>query len=118
MKVPSNLVPHCPKCGAPMTMNLRADSTFVEDTGWHKAASRYDDFLRRHKDMKTVFLELGVGYNTPGIIKYGFWQRTAENPNATYACLNYRDAAYPTELENQAIGIEEDIGECLKKMLF
>ena len=118
MKVPSDLVPHCLKCGAPMTMNLRADGTFVEDTGWHKAASRYDDFLRRHKDMKTVFLELGVGYNTPGIVKYGFWQRTAENPRATYACINYHDAAYPTELENQAIGIEEDIGECLEKMLF
>ena len=117
MKVPSDLIPHCPKCGAPMTMNLRADNTFVEDEGWHKAASRYDDFIRRHRDMKTVYLELGVGYNTPGIIKYNFWQRTAENPQATYVCMNFRDAACPTELENQGICIQEDIGESLKRML-
>lgn len=108
MTVPSELVPHCPKCGAPMTMNLRADSTFVEDDGWHKAASRYDDFIRRHQGMKVLFLELGVGYNTPGIIKYPFWQMTAGNPKAVYACINYRDAACPTELQNQAICIEGD----------
>lgn len=117
MKVPSDLVPHCPKCGASMTMNLRADNTFVEDEGWHKAASRYDDFIRRHREMKTVYLELGVGYNTPGIIKYNFWQRTAENPQATYVCMNFHDAACPTELENQGICIQVDIGECLKRML-
>ena len=109
MTVPSELVPHCPKCGAPMTMNLRADSTFVEDDGWHKAASRYDDFIRRHQRMKVLFLELGVGYNTPGIIKYPFWQMTAGNPKAVYACINYRDAACQTELQNQAICIEGDI---------
>ena len=108
MTVPSELVPHCPKCGAPMTMNLRADSTFVEDDGWHKAASRYDDFIRRHQRMKVLFLELGVGYNTPGIIKYPFWQMTAGNPKAVYACINYRDAACQTELQNQAICIEGD----------
>lgn len=113
MKVPSQLVPHCPKCGAPMTMNLRADSTFVEDDGWHKAAFRYDDFVRRHKGMRMVFLELGVGYNTPGIVKYPFWQMTAENPSAVYCCINYRDAACPLELQNQAICIEGDIGEVL-----
>ena len=109
MTVPSELVPHCPKCGAPMTMNLRADSTFVEDDGWHKAASRYDGFIRRHQRMKVLFLELGVGYNTPGIIKYPFWQMTAGNPKAVYACINYRDAACQTELQNQAICIEGDI---------
>lgn len=117
MKVPSDLVPHCPKCGAPMAMNLRADSTFVEDEGWHKAASRYDDFIRRHREMKTVYLELGVGYNTPGIIKYNFWQRTAENPQATYVCMNFRDAVCPTELENQGICIQTDIGKGLRRML-
>ena len=113
MKVPSQLVPRCPKCGAPMTMNLRADSTFVEDEGWHKAASRYNDFIRRHKGMRMVFLELGVGYNTPGIVKYPFWQMTAENPSAVYCCINYRDAACPSELQNQAICIEDDIGRTL-----
>ena len=69
MRVPSNLVPHCPVCGKPMSMNLRADATFVEDDGWHAAAERYNEFLRRHKNCKTLFLELGTGYNTPGIIK-------------------------------------------------
>ena len=88
MKIPSELVPRCPVCGAPMTMNLRADNTFVEDEGWHKAAGRYDDFIHRHKGMKVLFLELGVGYNTPGIIKYPFWQMTVENPKATYICIN------------------------------
>ena len=89
MAVPMELVPHCPKCGRPMSMNLRADGTFVEDEGWHIAAERYSDFLRRHRNLRVLFLELGVGMNTPGIVKYPFWQMTAENPAAVYACINY-----------------------------
>ena len=116
MTVPSELVPHCPKCGAPMTMNLRADSTFVEDDGWHKAASRYDDFIRRHQGMKVLFLELGVGYNTPGIIKYPFWQMTAKNPKAVYACINRQEAVCPKEIQRQSICIEGDIGEILQNL--
>ena len=88
MKIPSELLPVCPHCGKPMTMNLRCDDTFVEDEGWHRAAERYENFLRTRNGQKILFLELGVGYNTPVIIKYPFWQMTAKNPNAVYACIN------------------------------
>ncbi len=92
-----------------MTMNLRADNTFVEDEGWLKAADRYSDFVRTHKSGKVLFLELGVGYNTPGIIKYPFWQMTADNPQAVYACLNYGEAVCPKEIEERAICINGNI---------
>ena len=88
MKIPSELLPVCPHCGKPMTMNLRSDDAFVEDEGWHRAAARYENFLRTHAGQKILFLELGVGYNTPVIIKYPFWRMTAKNPNAFYACIN------------------------------
>ena len=106
LRIPSELVPHCPNCGAPMTMNLRCDDTFVEDEGWHRAASRYNDFLRRHEGMRTLLLELGVGGNTPGIIKYPFWQMCAGNPQATYACVNLGEAVTPVEIDRQAILID------------
>ena len=106
LRIPSELVPHCPNCGAPMTMNLRCDDTFVEDEGWHRAASRYNDFLRRHEGMRTLLLELGVGGNTPGIIKYPFWQMCAGNPQATYACVNIGEAVAPVEIDRQAILID------------
>ena len=113
-KVPAGLVPRCPRCGRPLTMNLRADDRFVEDEGWHRAAARYGEFLRRHEGLKVLFLELGVGYNTPGIIKFPFWQMTAKNPKATYACLNLGQAACPGEIRDRAICIDGDIGEVLK----
>lgn len=113
MRVPSELVPRCPKCGKPMTMNLRADDRFVEDEGWHAAARRYSDFLRRHENAPILFLELGVGNNTPGIIKYPFWQMTARNPKATYACVNYGEAICPAEIEAQSICIGHDAGEVI-----
>ncbi len=116
MAIPSDLVPHCPKCGRPMTMNLRADNTFVEDEGWHRAAERYEIFLRRHQNLKVLFLELGVGYNTPGIIKYPFWQMTNTWSHATYACLNYGDAAAPKEIQEKSICIDGDIGETLLQL--
>lgn len=106
LRIPSELVPHCSNCGAPMTMNLRCDDTFVEDEGWHRAASRYNDFLRRHEGMRTLLLELGVGGNTPGIIKYPFWQMCAGNPQATYACVNLGEAVAPVEIDRQAILID------------
>ncbi len=117
MKVPANLVPHCPLCGRPMTMNLRADNTFVEDEGWHKAAGRYDDFIRRHKNLNILFLELGTGYNTPGIIKYPFWQMTHAYDKATYACINLGQAEAPTEIEDKSICINADIGTVFKKLV-
>lgn len=86
--LPAALVPRCPRCGRPMSMNLRCDDTFAEDEGWHGVAERYSDFLRARKGQKLLSLELGVGYNTPAIIKYPFWQMTAENPNAVYVCIN------------------------------
>ena len=100
-----------------MAMNLRSDNRFVEDEGWKKAASRYEDFLRRHKNLHILFLEIGVGYNTPGIIKYPFWQMTAQNPNATYACLNNGEAACPGEIEQQSICINRDVGAVLEELL-
>ena len=113
MKIPTELIPKCPKCGKPLTMNLRSDDKFVEDEGWIKAADRYENFLRTRKNQKILFLELGVGYNTPVIIKYPFWQMTAKNPNAVYACINYGEAVCPNEIEKQTICIDGDIGKIL-----
>lgn len=116
MRIPSELLPLCPRCGRPLRMNLRADDTFVEDPGWHQAARRCDDFLRTRAAQRLLFLELGVGYNTPGIIKYPFWQMTARNPNATYACINQGQANCPKEIQAQAICIDGDIGEVLENL--
>ncbi len=114
MAVPTELIPRCPVCGRPMSMNLRGDDTFVEDEGWRKASARYSDFLRRSAGRRVLFLELGVGGNTPVIIKYPFWQMTRENPKATYACLNYGEAVCPREIEKQSICLEGDAGELLR----
>ena len=110
MKVPTELLPICPHCGKPLTMNLRSDDTFVENEGWHRAAERYENFLRTRAGDKILFLELGVGYNTPVIIKYPFWQMTAKNPNATYACIKQGQAACPQKIERQSICINADVG--------
>lgn len=115
--VPSELVPYCPVCGAPMSMNLRADDTFVEDEGWREAARRYKDFLRRHKGQRILFLELGVGGNTPGIIKYPFWNMTRQNPRAAYACINLGAAYCPREIQKRAICMNRDVGEVLTALL-
>lgn len=116
LRIPSELIPYCPVCGRPMTMNLRSDNTFVEDEGWHQAASRYADFLRRHQDLRTLYLELGVGGNTPGIIKYPFWKLTADHPDSCYVCLNLDDAFVPRALEARSICIARDIGEILRDL--
>ena len=116
LRIPSELVPHCPHCGAPATMNLRSDGAFVEDEGWHKAAARYSEFLRRHEGMRTLYLEIGVGGNTPGIIKYPFWQMTAVNPRATYACVNLGEACAPRELERQSILIDASADEVVAQL--
>jgi hypothetical protein len=126
MKVPTELVPRCPVCGKPMSMNLRADHTFVTDKGWYKASKQYEKFLQTRNiikngeqegDGKVLFLELGVGGNTPRIIKYPFWQMTEKNPNAAYACINFGEAVVPSKIEKQSICINDDIGEVLKKMV-
>lgn len=114
MRIPSELIPHCPKCGRPMTMNLRSDDTFVEDNGWHTAALRHEEYLRSHQGRRMLYLELGVGMNTPGIIKYPFWQMTYQNPKAVYACVNQGEAYVPQEIKDRAICIDGDIGEMLE----
>ncbi len=113
MKIPAELIPKCPVCGAPMTMNLRQDDSFVQDQGWYAASERYRDFIRGHKGMRVLFLELGVGGNTPGIIKYPFWQMTAENPQAVYACVNDGEAGCPKGIAGQSVCINGDIREVL-----
>lgn len=116
MRIPSELIPHCPVCGAPMAMNLRTDMTFVEDEGWHEAARRYEDFLKRHQGLRVLFLELGVGGNTPVIIKYPFWKMTYQDPKAVYACVNLSRAYCPPEIRRRTVCIEGDIGEILSRV--
>lgn len=113
MHIPSRLVPLCPVCGKPMSMNLRADDTFVEDDGWRAAAQRYNQYLQRVNQGKTLYLELGVGGNTPVIIKYPFWRYTLKNPRARYVCINYGEAWAPDDLEDQSILINADIDAVL-----
>ena len=113
MRIPSALVPRCPKCGAPMAMNLRADETFVEDLGWNEAASRYVEFVEKHLNEKLLLLELGVGGNTPAIIKYPFWKLTAQNPNATYVCVNLGEAQCPPQIESRSIVVNADLADLI-----
>lgn len=116
MRVPTELLPVCPHCGKPLTMNLRSDDRFVEDAGWHAAARRYEAFLQAYAMRRTLFLELGVGGNTPGIIKYPFWQMTAQNPDATYACINAGEAVCPGDIARQSLCINADIGQILSAL--
>ena len=114
MRIPTELIPKCPDDGSDVTMNLRADDSFVEDEGWHRASAAYSDFLRRHENLHVLYLELGVGANTPVIVKYPFWQMTMANEKAVYACLNYGEAFCPGEIEDRSICIDGDIGEVLQ----
>ena len=116
MRIPTELIPRCPRCGKPMTMNLRSDAAFVEDAGWHRAARRYEAFIRRTDGGRVLFWELGVGANTPVIIKYPFWRMTHQNPEAVYACVNYGEAYAPREIAGRSICIDGDIGETLKQL--
>lgn len=116
MEIPSELVPHCLVCGKPMSMNLRCDETFVEDDGWHEAARRYQDFLEKHKNARTLFLELGVGGNTPGIIKYPFWNFVHKNKDAFYAAVNMEETEVPAEIKARSVLIKGDIFDTIKEM--
>ncbi len=112
-KIPSALIPRCPLCGEPMRVNLRCDDTFVQDAGWYRASGRYQDFIRRYSGTRILFWELGVGGNTPGIIKYPFRQMTARNPQAIYACINLEAESVPAEISARSICILGDIGRIL-----
>ena len=114
LRIPSELIPLCPICRRPMTMNLRVDDTFVQDFGWYEAAKRYDDFMDRHIRSKVLYLELGVGFNTPSIIKYPFWNMTARNRDARYVCINLGEAYFPEQLGDRALGLSMDIGDALR----
>ena len=117
MAIPTDLIPKCPDDGAEMTMNLRSDDRFVEDEGWHKASAAYLDFLEKHEGHHVLFLEIGVGSNTPVIIKYPFWQMTNDNENAVYACLNYSEAYCPRQIEDRSIVIDGDSSEVISQLL-
>ena len=117
MQIPTELIPKCPDDGSDMTTNLRCDDSFVEDEGWHKASVAYLDFLKKHEGEHVLFLEIGVGSNTPVIIKYPFWQMTNDNENAVYACLNYSEACCPRQIEDRSIVIDGDSGEVIKQLL-
>ncbi len=117
MQIPPELLPTCPDDGAEMTMNLRSDDTFVENEGWHTASAAYSDFLREHDGKHILFLEIGIGSNTPVICKYPFWQMTNDNQNAVYACLNYNEAFCPSQIEGRSIVIDGDSDEIIKMLL-
>ena len=117
MRIPSELIPKCPDDDSDVTMNLRADDSFVEDEGWHRASAAYADFLRRHERLHVLFLEIGIGMNTPVICKYPFWQMTNDNPKAVYACLNFNEAYCPVQIEKQSVCINGDSGDVIRQLL-
>ena len=116
LRIPPELVPHCPVCGAPMTMNLRIDDSFAQDDGWYCAMNRYREFLERHESSRVLCLELGVGFNTPGIIKYPFWRMTAQNPKATYVCVNKGQVYAPKKIAERSLCLDADIGNFLRDL--
>ena len=114
MRVPSELVPKCPVCGREMTTNLRSDDRFVEDEGWRKAAIRYTDFLEKNSEKRVLFLELGVGFNTPSVIKYPFIRMTFQFPDAFYVCINKGRNYIPDEIADKSMVIDDDIASVLE----
>lgn len=111
--IPSELVPKCPVCGGNMAMNLRCDNYFVEDEAWHEAADRYAGFLEQHKDKKVVLLELGVGFNTPIIIRFPFEKMVRENSSYSLIRLNMDEAVVPESFGERAIGIGGDMAKAI-----
>lgn len=117
MKIPAELIPHCPKCGREMDFNLFWDNTFVRDKGWHIAHDRYENYIAAHNKGHILYLELGVGYNSPGVIKYPFWQMAAENPDATFASVNLSLPSYPAFLQERSIVISADIDRVITDLM-
>ena len=117
LQIPSELIPRCPVCGGKMSVNLRSDNTFVEDEGWHKAAQRYLDFVNGHQHGKVLYWDLGIGANTPTIIKLPFMQMTLKNPEAIYATVNLGEAFTVEQIQDRSIVIDGDIGEVLETLM-
>ena len=117
MRLPSALIPTCPAGGSDVVMNLRADDSFVEEEGWHRASAAYANFLKKHQRQRVVYLEIGVGMNTPVIIKYPFWAFTQENEHAVYACLNFQEAYCLEQIERRSICISGDSAEAIRALV-
>lgn len=116
LRIPTALIPYCPRCGRPLTMNLRCDASFVQEEGWYAAYQRYENFLRRHRGVKLILLELGVGGNTPVIIKYPFWQMTAEHPSWFYVCINLEKSPLPREIAARSLSLNADLAAILSQL--
>ena len=116
MRLPEELIPKCPDDGSDVVMNLRIDDSFVEDEGWNRASDTYARFLIEHENTHVLYLELGVGANTPVIIKYPFWHMVLTNEKSVYACINYGEAFCPRKLEERSICIDDDICEILQEL--
>lgn len=114
LRIPTELVPKCPVCGGEMEVNLRCDRFFVEDEAWERACAGYSSFIRNNRNKKIVFLELGVGMNTPGIIKYPFWQMTDREKNGSYICINQGEAWGPEEIREKSIYVDMDLAKALE----
>lgn len=112
-KIPTNLIPRCPKCGKPMTMNLRCDDMFVEDKGLKEAQNRYINFIKNNKNKKILYLEIGVGYSTPVWIKYPFMNFVYSNKDARYVVINKENEKIPYEIKKQTLVIKDDIGKVI-----
>ena len=117
MRIPAALIPRSPEDGSEVMPNLRSDDSFVEDEGWHRASAAYAEYLQQHQGQHVLFLEIGVGGNTPVIIKYPFWQMTRDNPKAVYCCLNYEEAYCPKQIEARSICIDGDTGALLEELI-
>ncbi|MCI8508515.1 MAG: Sir2 silent information regulator family NAD-dependent deacetylase [Lachnospiraceae bacterium] len=111
--IPSYMIPKCPVCGGNMAMHLRCDQYFVEDKHWHEAAARYEAFLERMADQKTVLLELGVGFNTPAIIRFPFEKMMREYHHFSLIRLNLKEAFIPKSVKERAVGINMDMEQVI-----
>ena len=117
MRIPAELIPHCPKCGREMDFNLFWDDTFVRDEGWHTTHDRYEEYLSQHSSGKILYLELGVGFNSPGVIKIPFWNMAFQNPEAIFTSVNLTMPCYPAALSSRTIVISADIDAVIRDLL-
>lgn len=112
-KIPSYMVPKCPVCGGAMDMNLRKDNHFVQDEAWYAAEERFSDYLSEAIDQKLVLVELGVGFNTPTIIRFPFEKLVREHENINLIRLNLDQAIVPKSFGKRAVGINADMADSI-----